>query len=283
MPPVKAIKKGQSVNDAATGLHVKSAQLPKISRGALEQSRQMSADLIEILFDAKQGDVVDGEVGQGQYIVGACRRGPPGRPDAGGAGRAAYGSKSFNQPLVEDLVEAARPRRHHRASHQRHRRSPDEVLGVSSDQAQSSAKKAKKGPALLSAEPALDDFQTAYAGRRPQLVWRRVVDDLETPVSAYLKIARAEPFAFLFESVEGGAWRGRYSVIAMRPELIWRCYGDRAEMARGDDVAAGRFTAEPWAGRWRKSARPGRQLTVRPPAAGPCRPHVGGRVRGDRL
>ncbi|HLI65026.1 MAG TPA: anthranilate synthase component I [Caulobacteraceae bacterium] len=97
----------------------------------------------------------------------------------------------------------------------------------------------------MSAEPPLDAFRSAYAGRRPQLVWRRIVDDLETPVSAYLKIAASEPFAFLFESVEGGAWRGRYSVIAMRPELVWRAFGDRAEIARGADIAAGRYTTEP--------------------------------------
>ncbi len=97
----------------------------------------------------------------------------------------------------------------------------------------------------MSAEPSLDDFRKAYAGGRPQLVWRRIVDDLETPVSAYLKIAAGEPYTFLFESVEGGSWRGRYSVIAMRPELVWRCRGDRAEIARGADVAANRFTPEP--------------------------------------
>ncbi len=79
-----------------------------------------------------------------------------------------------------------------------------------------------------------------------QLVWRRVVDDLETPVSAFLKIGRGRPYAFLFESVEGGAWRGRYSIIALDPDLVWRARGDRAEVARGAEaVAAGRFTPEP--------------------------------------
>ena len=97
----------------------------------------------------------------------------------------------------------------------------------------------------MSAEPSLEAFRDAYTTGRPQIVWRRIVDDLETPVSAYLKIAAGEPYAFLFESVEGGAWRGRYSVIALRPELVWRCRGDRAETARGADIAAGRFTPEP--------------------------------------
>jgi anthranilate synthase component 1 len=93
-------------------------------------------------------------------------------------------------------------------------------------------------------EPAAEDFAQAYAAGRPQLVWTRLVDDLETPVSAYLKIANGQPYAFLFESVEGGAWRGRYSVVAMRPDLVWRCRGDRAEISQGDDLAAGLFRPE---------------------------------------
>jgi anthranilate synthase component 1 len=93
--------------------------------------------------------------------------------------------------------------------------------------------------------PSLDEFRQAFDAGRPQLVWSRIVEDLETPVSAYLKIAKGEPYAFLFESVEGGAWRGRYSVVAMRPDLIWRCRGERAEISQGADLAAGRFRPEP--------------------------------------
>ena len=66
-----------------------------------------------------------------------------------------------------------------------------------------------------------------------------MIDDLETPVSAYLKIAAGRPYAFLFESVEGGAWRGRYSIVAMNPDLVWRCRGDLAEIAEGEMLEAG--------------------------------------------
>ncbi|HEX6859007.1 MAG TPA: anthranilate synthase component I [Caulobacteraceae bacterium] len=96
----------------------------------------------------------------------------------------------------------------------------------------------------MSLEPAFEGFASAYDAGRPQVVWTRLIDDLETPVSAYLKIGRGRPYAFLFESVEGGAWRGRYSVVAMQPDLVWRCRGDSAEIAEGDDIAAGRFTAQ---------------------------------------
>jgi anthranilate synthase component 1 len=89
-----------------------------------------------------------------------------------------------------------------------------------------------------------DAFTQAYAGGRSQVVFRRLVDDLETPVSAYLKIGHGRPYAFLFESVEGGAWRGRYSIITLKPDLIWRCRGNQAEISQGDDLNAGVFRAE---------------------------------------
>jgi anthranilate synthase component 1 len=73
------------------------------------------------------------------------------------------------------------------------------------------------------------------------VVFQRLVDDLETPVSAYLKIGHRRPYAFLFESVEGGAWRGRYSIVTLAPDLIWRCRGDAAEISEGADLAAGIF------------------------------------------
>jgi anthranilate synthase component 1 len=93
-------------------------------------------------------------------------------------------------------------------------------------------------------EPRFEDFEAQYAKGASQVVWTRLIDDLETPVSAYLKLAHGRPYAFLFESVEGGAWRGRYSVIAMKPDLVWRCRGDQAEIAQGSDIEAGNFTAQ---------------------------------------
>jgi anthranilate synthase component 1 len=94
-------------------------------------------------------------------------------------------------------------------------------------------------------EPGFDAFARAYEAGRPQVVWSRLIDDLETPVSAYLKIGQGRAYSFLFESVEGGAWRGRYSIVAMKPDLVWRCRGDSAEIAEGDDIAKGRFATQP--------------------------------------
>ncbi|RAK52958.1 anthranilate synthase component I [Phenylobacterium deserti] len=97
----------------------------------------------------------------------------------------------------------------------------------------------------MTIEPAFADFQAAYQAGAPQVVWTRLIDDLETPVSAYLKIGHGRPYAFLFESVEGGAWRGRYSIITLNPDLVWRCRGDEAEIAEGADIESGRFTPQP--------------------------------------
>ncbi len=82
----------------------------------------------------------------------------------------------------------------------------------------------------LSPDPA--EFVAAYEAGRPQVVWTSLVADLETPVSAFLKLAENRPYSFLLESVEGGAIRGRYSIIGLRPDLVWRCFGERAEINR---------------------------------------------------
>ena len=92
--------------------------------------------------------------------------------------------------------------------------------------------------------PDLESFAGVYDKGRPQVVWTRVIDDLETPVSAFLKIGHGQPYAFLFESVEGGSWRGRYSIVALEPDLVWRAFGERAEIARNADIAAGRFQTD---------------------------------------
>ncbi|HEY1559471.1 MAG TPA: anthranilate synthase component I [Caulobacteraceae bacterium] len=96
----------------------------------------------------------------------------------------------------------------------------------------------------MSAEPSYEAFAQGYDSGAAQLVWARLIDDLETPVSAYLKIAHGRNYAFLFESVEGGAWRGRYSIVAMNPDLVWQCRGDQAEIAVGDDIDRGRFVPQ---------------------------------------
>ena len=58
--------------------------------------------------------------------------------------------------------------------------------------------------------PDFSSFAETYEAGRPVLLWTSLVSDLETPVSAMLKLADGRPNSFLFESVEGGATRGRF-------------------------------------------------------------------------
>src|SRR5438046_6424573 len=81
-------------------------------------------------------------------------------------------------------------------------------------------------------QPDFEPFRLAYEKGLAQIVSTRLVADLETPVSAVLKLARNGPYSFLLESVEGGAVRGRYSIIGIRPDLIWKVEGNSAAINR---------------------------------------------------
>ena len=89
------------------------------------------------------------------------------------------------------------------------------------------------------------DFETvaaAFERGETAVLQARRVDDLLTPVAAYLKLARNRADTFLLESVEGGAWRGRYSAIGLDPDLIWQCRNGQVSEARGLAVARREFT-----------------------------------------
>jgi anthranilate synthase component 1 len=96
----------------------------------------------------------------------------------------------------------------------------------------------------VSVPPGFAAFRSAYDAGRGTLIWWRGVADLLTPVGAFLKLAAGQANSFLLESVEGGAARGRYSIIGMEPDLIWRCRGGRAEINRHARSAPHAFTRE---------------------------------------
>ena len=79
---------------------------------------------------------------------------------------------------------------------------------------------------------AFSAFAGIFESGTPQLISRELIADTQTPVSAYLKLAAGTPNSFLLESVEGGEVRGRFSVIGLAPDLIWRCCGQVAEINR---------------------------------------------------
>ena len=86
-----------------------------------------------------------------------------------------------------------------------------------------------------------EEFRAAYEQGRGALVWRHGIADLLTPVAAFMKAAHGQPYSFLLESVEGGTARGRYSVIGMAPDLIWRCEKGVATINRDARGEAGVF------------------------------------------
>jgi anthranilate synthase component 1 len=94
----------------------------------------------------------------------------------------------------------------------------------------------------MAIEPSFAGFAPGYDAGRPQVLHARLIADLETPVSAYLKLGASRDNAFLLESVQGGETRGRYSIIGLKPDLIWRCRDGKAEINRDARAKPDDFT-----------------------------------------
>ncbi len=97
--------------------------------------------------------------------------------------------------------------------------------------------------------PKADAFTAAYQAGKAQLVYRTFLSDLETPVSAMLKLQDSSDYHILFESVIGGERKGRYSIIALDPDRLWECKDGTAYISElkgesfttqqdGDDIFA---------------------------------------------
>src|ERR1700750_310531 len=91
--------------------------------------------------------------------------------------------------------------------------------------------------------PSLDEFQKLAAQGNLIPVTRRLLADIETPLSAYRKI-RGAGESFLFESVEGGEHLGRYSFVGCNPRAGIRQTGNRVEVLENGRVT-GRFVVSP--------------------------------------
>ncbi|RYE10244.1 MAG: anthranilate synthase component I [Hyphomicrobiales bacterium] len=86
-------------------------------------------------------------------------------------------------------------------------------------------------------DDSFDRFAKAYDAGRAQIVFRRVVADLETPIGAYLKLSEGRENTFLLESVQDGATTGRYSMIGFDPDIILKVEAGKASINR--NVAGG--------------------------------------------
>jgi len=88
----------------------------------------------------------------------------------------------------------------------------------------------------MSVTPEFTAFKKEYKSGRNQVVYSKLTSDLDTPVSIMLKLAGAKKNSFILESVTGGEIRGRYSIIGMDPDLIWKCEEKQSFLSSGDSV-----------------------------------------------
>jgi anthranilate synthase component I len=96
---------------------------------------------------------------------------------------------------------------------------------------------------VFAIEPDFATFAAAYDQGRGVAVRVKRIDDLETPISALAKLGAERLGSCLFESVEGGETRGRYSIVACDPDLIHRVDADGAAFAPIDGAGVvGAFT-----------------------------------------
>nr|WP_189540681.1 chorismate-binding protein [Novosphingobium arvoryzae] len=75
-----------------------------------------------------------------------------------------------------------------------------------------------------------DAARAALSDGRPALIWRQLIADTETPVGAAVKLIEDGRGDFLLESVEGGEVRGRYSLLGLDPDLVFRATGAACEV-----------------------------------------------------
>jgi anthranilate synthase component 1 len=89
--------------------------------------------------------------------------------------------------------------------------------------------------------PQYTDFEKNYQKGINQLVYCRLAADLDTPVSLMMKLTNEEENSFILESVTGGEIRGRYSIIGMRPDKIWKCVGNENYIKKINHDGSGAF------------------------------------------
>ncbi|MDC0395140.1 chorismate-binding protein, partial [Alphaproteobacteria bacterium] len=77
-------------------------------------------------------------------------------------------------------------------------------------------------------EPFVENFLKG----KNQICYKVMLADTQTAVAAMLKLSEQSSYSCLLESVEGGTVRGRFSVIAIEPDLIWRCKGSVVDINR---------------------------------------------------
>ncbi len=92
--------------------------------------------------------------------------------------------------------------------------------------------------------PSLEEFKQKAKQGNLIPVYREILADRETPVSAFLKIDDGK-YSFLLESVEGGEKWARYSFLGSRPEVVVRSFGRTVEVTRHGRKETRTFERDP--------------------------------------
>jgi anthranilate synthase component 1 len=93
--------------------------------------------------------------------------------------------------------------------------------------------------------PDLEEFKRKSEKGNLIPVYREILADMETPVSAFSKIASDAEYAYLLESVEGGEKLGRYSFLGSNPHLIFKSGRGRVEIIKDGEVESFETDKEP--------------------------------------
>src|SRR5579863_2426306 len=90
-----------------------------------------------------------------------------------------------------------------------------------------------------------DHAEAELSRGQATLVWRRLIADTETPVGAGVKLIEPGRGDFLLESVEGGSVRGRYSLLGLDPDLVFRAHAHQSTINRQWQHDRDKFVALP--------------------------------------
>ncbi len=77
--------------------------------------------------------------------------------------------------------------------------------------------------------PSFEKFKEI--GKYNQLVYKKIIADKETPVSIFEKVCDSQNNCFLLESVTGGENKARYSIIGLKPDLVWESKDGKCKIA----------------------------------------------------
>ena len=93
-------------------------------------------------------------------------------------------------------------------------------------------------------QPDFKTFEKIINKEKSHVIWTSLVADLDTPVSAMIRLGENNPYSFLLESVEGGDTKGRYSILGLNPDLIWRSNKNKAEINYNPEKSLDTFTLD---------------------------------------